>query len=903
MISVSPSSFAVRPTTPPLRLSVPNLFEGLDACATTLRDLHHGRQIHAQLAKFGVLGEESVFVNTKLILMYGKCGELGSAQDVFDRMPKRSVFAWNAIIGAYLENDDPLGSLRLYRELQVSGSSPDPCTFSLALKACGMLNDVLSGTEIHGYIIKRGFANAVFVVNALVAMYAKFDDLGAARRIFHTSEVEKDVVTWNSIISAYSGCGRATEALQFLRELQVSGLIPNTYTTVAALKACENEDYGKLGRELHAFILKSSAEVNLELYVGNALIAMYARCGRMDEASSVFSSLGARDHVSWNSMLSGFVLNCMYNEAFCFFRRMQNAGPELDEVSALSILSACGCSGNLLLGMEAHAFVIRRGLDHNLLVGNSLLDMYAKCCHEKQLGRVFGGMPEKDNISWTTVVAGYAQNDCHLTVLQCFREAQVDNIMVDNMMMGSILLACSGLKCTYLVKEVHCFLLRRRLFDLRLENQMVTAYGACGCVDHASRVFQIIDNKDTVSWTSIMTCYRNNGLALEAFAVFNEMMESGVEADDVTLLCALSAVASLSLLKKGKEIHGLLVRKGMLEGSIPSALIHMYSCCGDLEKAKEVFSSFDKMDLVLSTAMIQAYAMHGCGIEAIDLFNRMEDNIVPDHISFLAVLYACSHSGLVDEGTNMFKSMQSKFHLEPWPEHYACVVDLLGRANRFEEAYEFIKSIPGEPTAEVWCALVGACRVHSNKKFEELAICKLLNLTPKNPGNYVLVSNTFAARGQWEEVEELRQHMKERGLRKIPGCSWIDIGNKIHSFVARDKSHPELDQIYQKLTEVTMKLVRDGGYVPQTKFVLHNVKEEEKLDMLYGHSERLAIAYGLLEDPNGSPIRVTKNLRVCGDCHEFCKLVSKVFGRELIIRDANRYHHFREGGCSCGEFW
>ncbi|CAH9072583.1 unnamed protein product [Cuscuta europaea] len=330
----------------------------------------------------------------------------------------------------------------------------------------------------------------------------------------------------------------------------------------------------------------------------------------------------------------------------------------------------------------------------------------------------------------------------------------------------------------------------------------------------------------------------------------------------------------------------------------------MYACCGALEDSKRIFSSVSEADLVLWTSMIHAFGMHGHGVEAIGLFRKMEEeNIIPDHITFLVLLYACSHSSLVEDGKRIFKIMEMKYNLEPWPEHYACLVDLLGRANYLEEAFQTLKTMKSGPTEALWCSLLSSCHVHSNKELGDIAAKKLLDLKPQNPGNYVLVSNAYAARDKWEDVEEVRFTMKGMGMKKEPACSWIEIGNKVHTFVAHDKSHQCCDEIYRNLAYVTKKLEMEGGYVAQTKYVLQNVEESEKVELLNGHSERLAMAYALLVTHEKTPIRIMKNLRICGDCHTFIKLASRFLQREIIVRDYKRFHHFRNGACSCGDFW
>lgn len=873
----------------------------LELCAKK-KALSEGQQLHAQLIKSCAIWD-SAFLSTKLAYMYGKCGSVSNAEKVFDRMPHRTIFTWNAMIAAYASNGEPLNALELYRDMRVFGVPLDSCTFPCILKACVALNSLCSGGEIHGLAIKYGYDNVTFVVNSLVAMYANCNDLGEARKLFDGMKEKDDIVSWNSIISAYSAKGLSVEALGLFRDMQKVGLTMNTYTFVAALQACEDSFSGKLGMEIHAAVLKLN--YCFDVYVANSLLAMYVRCGKMDEAAIIFDDLDNKDIVSWNTLLSGFVQNGLYKEALLLFRDMQRIGEKPDQVSLLNILAVSGRLGSLLSGMEAHAYAIKNGFESDLQVENTLIDMYAKCCCVNFMGRAFDKMSNKDFVSWTTIIAGYAQNNCHTRALELCRKVQMLGLEVDAMMVESILLVCGALKCVSLVKEVHGYAMRRGLFDLVLQNAVLNVYGECAYIDYAHRMFKLIESKDVVSWTSMISCYVHNGLANEALELCQFMKKTNVEPDSVALISTLSAAASLSALKKGKEIHGFLTRKGfILEGSIASSLVDMYARSGTLKCAYDIFNCVRNKSLILWTTMINAYGMHGHGKEAIELFKRMQgQKVVPDHITFLALLYACSHSGLIDEGKELFEIMRHEYQLEPWPEHFACMVDLLGRANRLEGAYHFVNSMESPPTAEVWCALLGACRVHSNKELGEIAAKKILELGSDNPGNYVLISNVFAASGRWKNVEEVRMKMKGIGLKKNPGCSWIEAGNKVHTFTARDKSHPQSNEIYHKLAQITETLERDVGYVAQTKYALQNVEEEEKVQMIYGHSERLAIACGLLKIPKGTPIRITKNLRVCMDCHTFTKLVSKVFRRVLVVRDANRFHHFEGGICSCGDFW
>ncbi|KAK6164627.1 hypothetical protein DH2020_001491 [Rehmannia glutinosa] len=832
--------------------------------------------------------------------MYGKCRSLFEAEQLFDEMPERSIFTYNAMLGAYISNGEPWKAIELYADMRFLDIPADAHTCSCVLKACSGVKDIYCGREIHGYAIKLGLlCDNNIVVNSLVSLYARCNDIYAAELLFDRSR-RGDVVAWNLMISAYAANGMSKEAWSVFGEMQDADVTPSTYTFVAALQACEDLFSGM---QIHAVALKCG--LCIDRYVGNALVVMYSKFSRIDEAARVFVNIDDRDNVSWNSMLAAYVQNGLYDESLDFFREITRSGRQLDQVSVISILSACGRLGNLLNGMEVHAFALKNGMELDLQVGNTITDMYAKCSKTSYMDSAFRRITQKDYISWTTIIAGYVQNYHYTNALQSLRQVLVEGIDIDNMMVESVLLACRGLKCISLAKEIHGYVVRKELSDIVLQNTIVDVYGQCGEVDYARNIFKLIEIKNVVAWTSMIACYVHNGLADEALELFFHMVKAGIELDSIALLGILSAVANLSALTKGKEIHGFLVRRCMHLGeSIPSSLVDMYASCGAVDNSYKVFNCVEDKDLVLWTSMINAYGMHGQGMKAIKLFKKMEaENLRPDHIAFLAVLYACSHSALVDEGKFFFNTMQCKYNLEPWPEHYACMVDLLGRANCLEEAFELVKSMKMEPTSVVWCALLGSCRTHSNTEIGEIAAKKLLEMDPENPGNYVLVSNIYAAAERWDDVENVRMKMKIKGLRKDPGCSWIEVKNKIHTFTTRDKSHPLCDEIYDKLSEITEKLEKDGGYKAETSYVLHNVEEEEKVKMLHGHSERLALAYGLLNTAKGMPIRVTKNLRVCGDCHTFTKLVSKFFEREIVVRDANRFHHFRDGVCSCGDFW
>ncbi|KAJ4705286.1 Pentatricopeptide repeat-containing protein [Melia azedarach] len=382
------------------------------------------------------------------------------------------------------------------------------------------------------------------------------------------------------------------------------------------------------------------------------------------------------------------------------------------------------------------------------------------------------------------------------------------------------------------------------------------------------------------------------------------MREEGVVPDNVAMVSVVNACAKLGAMHKARFIHDFIAgNKFPLDVILGTAMIDMYAKCGSVKSAREIFDGMRKKNVISWSAMIAAYGYHGQGKKALELFPMMlSSGVLPNRITFVSLLYACSHIGLVEEGLQLFSSMQDDFSIVPDVKHYTCMVDLLGRAGRLSEALKLIESMSVEKDEGLWGALLGACRIHKNVDLAEMAAKSLLELQPQNPGHYVLLSNIYANAGRWQDVAKIRDLMTQRRLKKVPGWTWIEVDNQIHQFSVGDGTHPRSKDIYGMLKTLSKKLEL-AGYVPDTNFVLHDVDEEVKLGILSTHSEKLAIAFGLIATPEGTPIRIMKNLRVCGDCHSFSKYVSAVTKRVIIVRDANRFHHFEGGACSCGDYW
>eukprot|EP00253_Pinus_taeda_P010633 PITA_10633 len=434
-------------------------------------------------------------------------------------------------------------------------------------------------------------------------------------------------------------------------------------------------------------------------------------------------------------------------------------------------------------------------------------------------------------------------------------------------------------------------------------------YAKCGSIEFAQRWFDKISNKNVVSWNIMISGYVQNGLAIEALILFRNMVVENVTQNCVTAAIVLQACAHLASLQQGMSIHGYILRRHLeVDVFVGNFLIDMYVKCGNVEMAQQVFDKMLRSDVVSWSAMITGYTQSGHAKEALSLFQKMQlEGLRPNSFTMASVLPACAHlkallEGLVDEGMRYFDFMIQDYCITPSVDHFTCMIDLLGCAGRLSEAQEIIERMPLKPNISVWGALLGACRVHRNIKLAQYVAERLFELDPKNVGYYVLLSNIYAASGRWNDVAKVRTMMKELGLRKTPRCSLILVNKRFHAFFVGDRSHPQSENVYGTL-ETLVGQMKEAGYIPNTDFVLHDVEEEVKGQMLSSHSEKLAIAFGLINTSPSTAIRITKNLRMCGDCHNATKFISKIVRREIIVRDANRFHYFINGFCSCKDYW
>ncbi|KAJ7977830.1 Pentatricopeptide repeat-containing protein [Quillaja saponaria] len=696
----------------------------------------------------------------------------------------------------------------------------------------------------------RLFCTAVAIAsNCQITRYARDGEIEVARRVFDQMH-ERTIVTWNSIIAGYFQNNQPHEAQILFDKMPQR----NTVSWNSLISG-----YIKNGMVSEARkVFDTMPERNVVSWT--SMVRGYVQQGMISEAESLFRQMPEKNVVSWTVMLGGLLQEGRVDEA----RKLFDLMPAKDVVAWTNMIGGYCQQGCLAEARELFDEMPGR---RNVITWTTMISGYV---HNQQVDvarKLFEVMPEKNEVSWTAMLMGYAQ---------CGRIREASELF-DAMPVKSII-AC---------------------------NEIILGLGQHGEVAKARWIFDQMKEKNEMTWSAMIKVYERKGFELKALEMFARMQLERVRLNFPSLISVLSVCASLASLDHGRQVHAQLVRSHFdLDVFVSSVLITMYVKCGNLAKAKQFFDRFSPKDVVMWNSIITGYAQHGLGEEALQVFHEMcYSGLPPDDVTFVGVLSACSYSGKVEQGLEFFESMKNIYQVEPRMEHYACMVDLLGRAGKVNEAMKLIDTMPMEADAIVWGALLGACRTHMKMDFAEVAAKKLVMLEPENSGHYILLSNLYASRGRWGDVEEIRKKMRHRSVSKSPGCCWIEVEKKVHMFTRGDsKGHPE-EHMIMKMMEHLGGLLREAGYCPDGRFVMHDVDEEEKVHSLVYHSERLAVAYGLLKVPQGMPIRVMQNLRVCGDCHSAIKLIAKVTGREIILRDANRFHHFKDGYCSCRDYW
>ncbi|KAF5186607.1 Pentatricopeptide repeat-containing protein [Thalictrum thalictroides] len=581
-------------------------------------------------------------------------------------------------------------------------------------------------------------------------------------------------------------------------------------------------------------------------------------------------------------------------------------------------LKSCALLSLPITGSQLHSHVIQTGCQHDPYVHSSLISMYSKCSLIYNARQVFDESSEsvkRLGVCYNALLAGYVLNSLQFDALLLFRQMCVNGVTYTDVTMLGLIPACTFPQHVLFGFSLHGCIVKCGLDqEPNVGNCLLTMYVRYGSIDLARKLFNSMPRKELISWNAMISGYAQNGFASNVLDLYKEMVSSGIDPDPVTLVSVLSSCSHLGAHSIGCDIERRIACAGFgLNTYLRNALINMYARCGNLNRARKLFDEMHDKNIISWTAIIVGYGMHGHGEIAVQLFDQMLlDGIRPDGAAFVSVLSACSHAGLSDKGQEYFVGMERNYGINPGLEHYACIVDLLGRAGRLEEARELIASMPVEPDGAVWGALLGACKIHKNVELAELAFEHVVQLEPTNVGYYVLLSNIYSEAENLEGIARVRVMMRARKLRKEPGCSYVEHKGKVHLFVVGDRTHHQATEIYRMLDRLEDLIGVNSSNKNKSEDLIatdgYRKKEinSEDVEILTGtgvHSEKLAIAFALLNTEVGKEIVVMKNLRVCGDCHLFIKLVSKIVNRDFIIRDPSRFHHFKDGVCSCNDYW
>ncbi|XP_016474252.1 pentatricopeptide repeat-containing protein At4g14850-like [Nicotiana tabacum] len=663
-----------------------------------------------------------------------------------------------------------------------------------------------------------------------------------------------------------------------------------------------------LGRAVHAHITRT-LEPPFPPFLSNHLINLYSKLDAPDSAQLLLSLTPTRYRsvVTWTALIAGSVQSGHFTSALLHFSNMRRECVQPNDFTFPCLFKASAFLHSPVTGQQLHALALKTSLIEDVFVGCSAFDMYCRTGLREYARKVFDEMPQRNIATWNACISNSVLDgrsyDAALKFVELLR---VGEEPPNSITFCVFLNACSDGLYLKLGRQLHGYVIRLGFrSDVSVLNGLIDFYGKCHEVKYSELVFDEINERNGVSWCTMLAVYEQNDIWEKAFMVFLKARKEDIKPTEFMISSALSACAGMAVLELGRSIHGLAVKSCKSNVFVGSALVDMYGKCGNIEDCESAFYEMPERNLITWNAVMGGYAHQGYADMALNLFEEMTSeshDVVPNYVTLVCVLTACSRAGTVKIGMDIFESMRKKYGIQPGPEHYACVVDMLARAGLVERAYEFIKKMPVPPTVSVWGALLGACRVYGKPELGKVAADNLFQLDPKDSGNHVILSNMFAAAGRWEEANLVRKEMKDVGIKKGAGFSWISVKNCVHIFQAKDTIHER----YPEIQAMLAKLKRDmkaAGYTADTNFALYDLEEEEKESEVWYHSEKIALAFGLIAIPRGVPIRITKNLRVCVDCHSAIKFISGITGREIIVRDNNRFHCFKDYQCSCRDYW
>ncbi|KAI5673006.1 hypothetical protein M9H77_13370 [Catharanthus roseus] len=719
-----------------------------------------------------------------------------------------------------------------YTSMLTSNTLPDSFTYPSLIKACTSLKLFSLGILFHQRVVIEGFSSDPYIASSLITFYSRFGSTVYAQKVFDMMPV-KNIVPWTAIIGCYSQAGAVDFAFFMHNKMQHEGMKPSSITILAMLSGVFQSIQVEC---LHSCVVKFGFDDNVVL--NNSMLSVYGKCGSVREAKKLFEFMNNRDLVSWNSLISAYAFAGNVTEILRLLYRMRLAGTEPDQQTFTSFVPVIAKEGNIRLGKLVHGQMKIAGFESNVFVETALMAMYLKYGNVDEALRIFERLRDKDVVSWTAMISGLVQNERADMALGVFRQMLMSGVMPSSTTIASALAACAHLGTAKLGHSVHGFVIRKRMaLDIPSQNALVTMYAKCGCLQRGFSVFNMMEERDVVSWNAIVAANAQNGNLGQALSFFNEMRAALQKPDSITVVSLLQACASIGAYQQGKWIHNFVIRSCLGPCiMIDTALVDMYSKCGDLDTAGKCFDQMQQHDLVSWSTIIAGYGSHGEGEKALEMYSRfLNDGFKPNPVIFLSILYACSHNGLVDEGLSLFESMEKDFRIKPEIEHRGCIIDLLCRAGRVEDAYDFYKRLFPEPFVDALGIILDACRTKKNAELADVIAEEISLLKPVDPGKYVQLANSYASMANWEGVGEAWVQMRSLGLKKTPGWSFIELHGTITTFFRGHVNHSQCEDIMLVL-KILSKEIRELAFSPDQQDLFVDSEVTYNMDL---HSRRL----------------------------------------------------------------
>ncbi|KAL2964965.1 hypothetical protein AAZX31_16G033600 [Glycine max] len=737
-----------------------------------------GKVIHGLILKSGF--DSHSFCSASILHMYADCGDIENSRKVFDGVcfGERCEALWNTLLNAYVEESDVKGSLKLFREMGHSVVSRNHFTYTIIVKLCADVLDVELGRSVHGQTVKIGIENDVVVGGALIDCYVKLQFLDDARKVFQILD-EKDNVAICALLAGFNQIGKSKEGLALYVDFLGEGNKPDPFTFATVVSLCSNMETELSGIQIHCGVIKLGFK--MDSYLGSAFINMYGNLGMISDAYKCFLDIYNKNEICVNVMINSLIFNSDDLKALELFCGMREVGIAQRSSSISYALRACGNLFMLKEGRSFHSYMIKNPLEDDCRLGveNALLEMYVRCRAIDDAKLILERMPIQNEFSWTTIISGYGESGHFVEALGIFCD-MLRYSKPSQFTLISVIQACAEIKALDVGKQAQSYIIKVG-FEHHpfVGSALINMYAVFKHETlNALQVFLSMKEKDLVSWSVMLTAWVQNGYHEEALKHFAEFQTAHIfQVDESILSSCISAASGLAALDIGKCFHSWVIKVGLeVDLHVASSITDMYCKCGNIKDACKFFNTISDHNLVTWTAMIYGYAYHGLGREAIDLFNKAKEaGLEPDGVTFTGVLAACSHAGLVEEGCKYFRYMRSRYNSEVTINHYACMVDLLGRAAKLEEAEALIKEAPFQSKSLLWKTFLGACSKHENAEMQDRISNILADIELNEPSTYVLLSNIYASQSMWINCIELRNKMVEGSVAKQPGSSWIQL--------------------------------------------------------------------------------------------------------------------------------